>query len=142
MRNRMCQHQPLCPPADATDCEAARAAAHQPAQGWTLSNGVLIFEDTGELLADGRIIEPHRPLSNVRGLRHDPSMPWSAVVTHITDRRGEEPDSAAMLGFRPGGGGLCYLDQGPPLVPCPQLVRELRGVTAIDLEREIAAARL
>ncbi|MCF1511381.1 DUF5999 family protein [Streptomyces glomeratus] len=62
----MCQHQPPCPPADATDREAARAAAHQPAQGWTLlCNGVLLFEDTGELLPDGRIVEPHRPLSNV-----------------------------------------------------------------------------
>jgi hypothetical protein len=41
------------------------------------------------------------------------SPPWSAVVPYITARRGEEPESTAMLGFRPGGGGLCYLDEGP-----------------------------
>ncbi|MFE1559516.1 DUF5999 family protein, partial [Streptomyces sp. NPDC058734] len=26
-------------------------------------NGVLLFEDTGELLPDGQIIAPHRPLA-------------------------------------------------------------------------------
>jgi len=36
-------------------------AAH-PEQGWSLlCNGVVLFEDTGELLPDGRIIGPHRP---------------------------------------------------------------------------------
>lgn len=30
--------------------------------GWTLlCNGVLLFDDTGELLPDGTIIAPHRP---------------------------------------------------------------------------------
>ncbi|GAB3003491.1 hypothetical protein GCM10023080_081600 [Streptomyces pseudoechinosporeus] len=37
--------------------------AHHPEQGWSLlCNGVLLFEDTGELLPDGRIIDPHRPM--------------------------------------------------------------------------------
>ncbi|AEY88060.1 hypothetical protein SHJG_2786 [Streptomyces hygroscopicus subsp. jinggangensis 5008] len=37
--------------------------AHHPEQGWSLlCNGVLLFEDTGELLPDGRVIAPHRPL--------------------------------------------------------------------------------
>jgi hypothetical protein len=37
--------------------------AHHPEQGWSLlCNGVLLFEDTGELLPDGKIIAPHRPL--------------------------------------------------------------------------------
>ncbi|MGW1711594.1 DUF5999 family protein [Streptomyces sp. NPDC002206] len=30
-----------------------------------LCNGVLVFEDTGELLPDGQIIAPHRPLAAV-----------------------------------------------------------------------------
>ncbi|UNO42151.1 hypothetical protein KGS77_24845 [Streptomyces sp. MST-110588] len=38
---------------------------------------------------------------------------WSAAVPYITARRGEEAEITAMLGFRPGGGGLCYLDEGP-----------------------------
>ncbi len=38
--------------------------AHHPEQGWSLlCNGVLLFEDTGELLPDGQIIAPHRPLT-------------------------------------------------------------------------------
>lgn len=37
--------------------------AHHPEQGWSLlCNGVLLFEDTGELLPNGQIIAPHRPL--------------------------------------------------------------------------------
>jgi hypothetical protein len=59
----MCQHQPPCPTADSADREAALLVAHHPEQGWSLlCNGVLLFEDTGELLPDGRIIAPHRPL--------------------------------------------------------------------------------
>ncbi|SPE47878.1 hypothetical protein SNS2_0283 [Streptomyces netropsis] len=59
----MCQHQPACPSADSTDREAAHLVAHYPEQGWSLlCNGVLFFEDTGELLPDGQIIAPHRPL--------------------------------------------------------------------------------
>ena len=41
--------------------------AHHPEQGWSLlCNGVLLFEDTGELLPDGRIIAPHRPLAGAQ----------------------------------------------------------------------------
>jgi hypothetical protein len=35
--------------------------AYCPEQGWSLlCNGVLLFEDTGELLPDGKIIAPRR----------------------------------------------------------------------------------
>lgn len=58
----MCQHQPPCPSADSADRESARLVAHHPEQGWSLlCNGVVLFEDTGELLPDGRIIAPQRP---------------------------------------------------------------------------------
>jgi hypothetical protein len=57
----MCQHQPPCPSADSADREAAHLVAHHPEQGWSLlCNGVVIFEDTGELLPDGRVVAPHR----------------------------------------------------------------------------------
>ncbi len=60
----MCQHQPPCPTAQSTDRESARLMAHHPEQGWSLlCNGVLLFEDTGELLPDGQIIAPHRPVA-------------------------------------------------------------------------------
>ncbi|MVO88233.1 hypothetical protein GPA10_26600 [Streptomyces sp. p1417] len=59
----MCQHQPPCPTAESADREAALLTAHHPEQGWSLlCNGVLLFEDTGELLPNGEIIAPHRPL--------------------------------------------------------------------------------
>ncbi len=58
----MCSHQPQCPSADAPDREAAHTLVCHPEQGWSLlCNGVVLFEDTGELLPDGRIIDPHRP---------------------------------------------------------------------------------
>ncbi|GGO28838.1 hypothetical protein GCM10011576_54940 [Micromonospora parathelypteridis] len=57
----MCQHQPTCPSAEATDREAARVLACFREQGWSLlCNGVIVFEDTGELLPDGSSIAPHR----------------------------------------------------------------------------------
>jgi hypothetical protein len=56
-----CPHRPPCPPPDAPDCEAACVVAAHPEQGWSLlCNGVVVFEDTGDLLPDGRIIAPHR----------------------------------------------------------------------------------
>jgi hypothetical protein len=40
-------------------------AAH-PEQGWSLlCNGVVMFDDTGELLPDGRVIAPRRPTDAV-----------------------------------------------------------------------------
>jgi hypothetical protein len=60
--HRVCPHQPPCPSAEAPDREAAHLLASHPEQGWTLlCNGVVVFEDTGDLLPDGRIITPRRP---------------------------------------------------------------------------------
>lgn len=57
----MCLHQPPCPSAYASDCEAARLMAYHPEQGWgLLCNGVVIFDDTGDILPNGRIIPAHR----------------------------------------------------------------------------------
>lgn len=58
----MCEHVPCCPQAADPDHEAARVVSSHPEQGWTLRcNGVVTFDDTGELLPDGRTIAPHRP---------------------------------------------------------------------------------
>ena len=57
----MCQHRPPCPTSADLDREAAQVVAAYPGQGWSLlCNGVLLFEDTGELLPDGCVIAPHR----------------------------------------------------------------------------------
>ena len=59
----MCPHQPPCPPADGPGRDAARAIARHPGQGWSLlCNGVIVFDDTGQLLPDGRAVPPRRPI--------------------------------------------------------------------------------
>lgn len=46
-----CHHRPRCPDALARDRAAARVVASHPEQGWSLlCNGVLLFDDGGELL--------------------------------------------------------------------------------------------
>jgi hypothetical protein len=58
----MCPHTPPCPDPKEPDREAARTIISHPEQGWSLlCNGIVVFEDTGELLPDGFAIEPHRP---------------------------------------------------------------------------------
>ena len=58
----MCSHRPACPPATDADHDAARVISSHPEQGWVLlCNGVVIFDDTGEILPDRRIVAPHRP---------------------------------------------------------------------------------
>lgn len=57
-----CQHFPPCPSADAPDHHAARVTAAHPEQGWSLlCNGVVVFDDTGEILPDRTVVAPHRP---------------------------------------------------------------------------------
>jgi hypothetical protein len=58
----MCPHTPQCPDPHGPDREAARTIISHPEQGWSLlCNGVVMFEDTGELLPGGVVIAPHRP---------------------------------------------------------------------------------
>jgi len=57
-----CTHVPACPTADAPDHDAAHAVVTYPEQGWSLlCNGVVLFDDTGEILPNGTCIAPHRP---------------------------------------------------------------------------------
>jgi hypothetical protein len=61
-RHCMCPHIPPCPEASASDREAAHTIVCHPEQGWSLlCNGVVVFEDTGELLPSGESIAPHPP---------------------------------------------------------------------------------
>jgi hypothetical protein len=70
----MCQHRPPCPAADRPDRDAARTVAFHPEQGWSLlCNGVVLFDDLGELVPGGgagtpapatpRPLRPLRPLA-------------------------------------------------------------------------------
>ena len=65
----MCPHTPECPEPSGPDREAARTIISHPEQGWSLlCNGIVIFEDTGELLPGGATIAPHRPTDLVPGI--------------------------------------------------------------------------
>ncbi|WP_083731077.1 MULTISPECIES: DUF5999 family protein [Protofrankia] len=56
-----CPHQPPCPSANSPDRDAARVTNRHCDQGWSLlCNGVILFDDTGEILPTGGIIEPRR----------------------------------------------------------------------------------
>jgi hypothetical protein len=71
---RICRHTPACPSADAIDRDAAHVVSSHPEQGWSLlCNGVVVFEDFGEILPDGHctgsrhrellVASPHRRAS-------------------------------------------------------------------------------
>ena len=51
----MCEHQPACPAAEDVDHDAARIRVSHPEQGWNLlCNGVVVFDDMGEMMPSGR----------------------------------------------------------------------------------------
>ena len=57
----MCTHSPPAPPRRPRPRRGPVVSCH-PEQGWSLlCNGVVVFEDTGEMLPDGRTVAPHRP---------------------------------------------------------------------------------
>jgi hypothetical protein len=56
-----CVHVPCCPSADADDHQAAHVVSAHPEQGWSLlCNGVVAFEDFGELLPNGQSVASRR----------------------------------------------------------------------------------
>ena len=62
----MCSHVSTCPDATSDARDLAAVVSSHPEQGWSLlCNGVVAFEDTGELLPDGRTIAPHRPACRI-----------------------------------------------------------------------------
>ncbi len=79
-------------------------AAH-PEQGWSLlCNGVLLFEDTGELLPDGRIVAPRRPTDAIGSV-----LPLPLADTHaFVGGHGQREDQRGR-DLRSGG------DPGQPL---------------------------
>jgi hypothetical protein len=59
----MCSHQPSCPNSDSRPHHTAVIVAAHPEQGWSLlCDGTIVFDDTGELRPDGRVVDPHRTL--------------------------------------------------------------------------------
>ncbi|MFD9433011.1 DUF5999 family protein [Streptomyces sp. NPDC060002] len=57
----MCSHQLPSASADAHPAHLAHIVAAHPEQGWNLlCDGTIVFDDSGELLPDGRVVDPHR----------------------------------------------------------------------------------
>lgn len=87
----MCSHVPRCPESDAADRSAARVVAAHPEQGWNLlCNGVILFEDSGQLVPEGEALVPRTP----------PRPRWGRRRSARRERRG--PEHAIVLA---GGGG-------------------------------------
>ncbi|MFC4469800.1 DUF5999 family protein [Streptomyces xiangluensis] len=57
----MCTHRSSCPQSDRSGRDTAHIVAAHPEQGWyLLCDGAIVFDDTGALLPDGRVVAPHR----------------------------------------------------------------------------------
>jgi hypothetical protein len=70
MNRGECRHEPRCPSAQARDRDAAQMLVCHPEQGWTLlCNGVVVFDDLGELLPDRTVVLPRRVRSEPKELR-------------------------------------------------------------------------
>ena len=56
---RKCRHTPPCPSAQSGGRLAARVVRGHLDQGWELlCNGIVVFDDAGALLPDGRALAP------------------------------------------------------------------------------------
>ena len=56
----MCSHTTPYPDADSDTRDLAAVLVSHPEQGWRLlCNGVVLFDDDGELLPDGRAVGDH-----------------------------------------------------------------------------------
>ena len=56
----MCHHATPCPDADSDARDLAVVVSSHPEQGWRLlCNGVVLFDDDGELLPDGSSVPDH-----------------------------------------------------------------------------------
>ncbi|HEY7814549.1 MAG TPA: DUF5999 family protein [Nakamurella sp.] len=56
----MCHHVAPCPAATSDARDLAAVVSSHPEQGWSLlCNGVVLFDDDGELLPDGSAVLDH-----------------------------------------------------------------------------------
>ena len=56
----MCSHPTPCPDATSEARDLAAVVRSHPEQGWSLlCNGVVLFDDDGELLPDGSAVADH-----------------------------------------------------------------------------------
>ena len=159
-------HSPPCPDVSAPDREAAHTAISHPGQGWSLlCNGIVIFEDTGELLPvrhDHRARPADRPdlrppgAVRGRGAGSDEVISrWWSTASPSAVRAGCRPHPGQQHGDDPGrrASRLRARGQAPPsgadqwglrrrgdprhgdATPANFLFGDHMDVAAIDLER-------
>ena len=57
METPMCHHANTCPDVTSEARDLAAVVSSHPEQGWRLlCNGVVLFDDDGELLPDGQVV--------------------------------------------------------------------------------------
>ena len=91
-----CVHTPCCPTADDVDRDAAHVVSARPEQGWSLlCNGVVVFEDFGELLPE-RAVHRLAPRGPARGV---PAPPRQLTTPRIraAARRPRQPSGRHLL---------------------------------------------
>ena len=85
----MCPHLPACPQADRPDRAAARAVAFHPEQGWSLlCNGVIVFDDLGEILPGGRGHSSSAPHGALPASRGGVTGPAGGTCPHLAAAKG------------------------------------------------------
>jgi Family of unknown function (DUF5999) len=110
----MCPHSPACPAPSAPDREAAHTVVSHPEQGWSLlCNGVVIFEDTGELLPDGAAIAPHRP-TDLSAFDHPIGTHFDRPAVRASRHDGQAP--AALPPRRPPARSWPDAQSGDPAI--------------------------
>ena len=63
----MCHHPTPCPDATSEARDLAAVVSSHPEQGWSLlCNGVVVFDDAGQILPDGRTVAPAAPAPMTR----------------------------------------------------------------------------
>ena len=107
-----------CPPAEAIDREAARVVACFPEQGWSLlCNGVIVFEDTGELLPDGTHDRAApRPAPATRPVR-SPRRRTPPQHSAPSPRRARRAQSPRRVSSNASGGGHAQTRFRSPYAP-------------------------
>jgi hypothetical protein len=67
----MCHHEFHCPEATSDARDLAQVVRSHPEQGWSLlCNGVVLFDDDGELLPDGQAVHDHHTWRTPELLAH------------------------------------------------------------------------
>ena len=86
----MCHHVTPCPDATSEARDLAAVVSSHPEQGWSLlCNGVVLFDDDGELLPDGRAVArpPHLAGPELAGAE-DPCSPLELAASLRTGLAG------------------------------------------------------